>query len=895
MGKLSSLLSMWEKKAESNNNNTASNIPPKRTIFKKPTSSDDNQPQNIQTIPDESSKPSNIIINENIRNETITSNDQSNSIEPSAPPQEETHTTLEESQDETTSTIVPPQEETPSAPLESQDESSIVVEELPSSSIVESSTENSLEETSQVVDETIPEETSETIPQQQEEEETISTQEIPQQEQEETTPQIPDETTETNQEEIPQDATKQGEFLVSLSELKAIVSSSPMSSSLQPIQRQLDLILQQNNCQTRDELPSTVAFTFDSLKTTLDLYMDNIFTINSIISSVLQVMALGKVTDDLRLVVKVLLRHCHLIEKQDSNIITLFSLFIQMAFGTQEKIDLLLDILRNDNMNQLVIKYGASETSKAVLGAVYPTLAKVDFKMFFQRYSKVYFAAKLPATVCASYCAQVYKEAAKYPEYVEPFIEEAVVTLGDLIKLRNEPIERLFCNGLYNMVKDNPEKFFNSEKYDFYETSINESKKLLFDSNKTYIEELFDLKKNLQSGDDDSQAGEDFILLIEFNGKKKKTKESGNITFALLVKSILEKFQIQEEHQSMNELFDRGVIVEYFEDSINDWVELERIEDIPRSPKVAKIRIIKEEIQVNQISQIIERNTNIQLVNDKYQILKRIGKGGFGSVYSANAYSSTETKPSLCALKYIEIDSIVNFNRSMREGIQMLQLDHANIARISDVFEVQSSDIGIMGVETKRYLCFAMPLYSHGDLYELVKNQSQIITEKLLGSIMKQLMDSLTYLHEEYSIVHRDIKPQNVLIESIDLANKTLKPILSDFGLAKTLLKTETQVAGTASYMSPEMSSRRGYNLSTDIWSMGVMFYQLLSFDFNTDVKGKVQNGEFDFLTTQIERTWSGQDLEIITSLKKLTFDMLNLDPDSRPTAKQAFEALASY
>ena len=91
------------------------------------------------------------------------------------------------------------------------------------------------------------------------------------------------------------------------------------------------------------------------------------------------------------------------------------------------------------------------------------------------------------------------------------------------------------------------------------------------------------------------------------------------------------------------------------------------------------------------------------------------------------------------------------------------------------------------------------------------------------------------------------------------------------------------------------MSSRRGYNLSTDIWSMGVMFYQLLSFDFNTDVKGKVQNGEFDFLTTQIERTWSGQDLEIITSLKKLTFDMLNLDPDSRPTAKQAFEALASY
>ena len=95
--------------------------------------------------------------------------------------------------------------------------------------------------------------------------------------------------------------------------------------------------------------------------------------------------------------------------------------------------------------------------------------------------------------------------------------------------------------------------------------------------------------------------------------------------------------------------------------------------------------------------------------------------------------------------------------------------------------------------------------------------------------------------------------------------------------------------------MSPEMISRKGYHLKTDVWSMGVMFYQMLSADFATDVKGKVNEGDIKFLRTQIERAWNKDqqhDMEIISLLANVTFQMLTIDPNERPSALEVFEQL---
>lgn len=99
--------------------------------------------------------------------------------------------------------------------------------------------------------------------------------------------------------------------------------------------------------------------------------------------------------------------------------------------------------------------------------------------------------------------------------------------------------------------------------------------------------------------------------------------------------------------------------------------------------------------------------------------------------------------------------------------------------------------------------------------------------------------------------------------------------------------------------MSPEMTSRKGYDLKTDVWSMGVMFYQLVSVgDFITDVKGKIIENDTDYLRTQIQRAWSSSsgssaaDMEIISVLADITFEMLKVNPDERLSANEVLQKL---
>ncbi|KAL9646867.1 hypothetical protein ABK040_013727 [Willaertia magna] len=443
-----------------------------------------------------------------------------------------------------------------------------------------------------------------------------------------------------------------------------------------------------------------------------------------------------------------------------------------------------------------------------------------------------------------------------------------------------------------------------------------EENQLLVEEEKKVLDDIFELTKEKQvqdhlqdhlenDGNNLLLPIQEYILFIEFNENKKKIIENLN-SLEDLRKIIFEKFNILNEEEQEN------VIIEFYDNFIKDYIELENLQDLQTSPIVTKMKLTK----IIQTSNVI-KNKSLQLVNDKYQILKRLGKGGFGTVFLANEYNeynvTEDDNDSIevyqqVALKYIEIESVKEFNRSLREGIQMLQLNHLNVAKVLDIFEIQSSDIGLMGVETKRYLCFSMPYYQHGDLYDLLKKGNNILTLNLIKNIMKQLLNALIYLHEKMFIVHRDIKPQNILIEQINLDNNYLIPVLSDFGLARGLIgKGMYSIAGTQSYMSPELQLHRSYDFKTDIWSMGVVFYQLLSLDFHTDIYSKIilnnysNNGaveDYSFLESQINNCWmkkvNGNDSEmtLLMKLKKLTYQMLVVDQNKRCSASHAYQLI---
>jgi serine/threonine protein kinase len=121
-----------------------------------------------------------------------------------------------------------------------------------------------------------------------------------------------------------------------------------------------------------------------------------------------------------------------------------------------------------------------------------------------------------------------------------------------------------------------------------------------------------------------------------------------------------------------------------------------------------------------------------------------------------------------------------------------------------------------------------------GDLEKLKnekKSTNKSFTEDELTKIYTKLADALFYLHQYRKILHRDIKSQNVFVRNIE----TLDVCLGDFGVAKqTIQKTHLNItfAGTPLYLAPEQLRSEPYNDKADIWSLGVLFYELAALDY---------------------------------------------------------------
>ena len=148
--------------------------------------------------------------------------------------------------------------------------------------------------------------------------------------------------------------------------------------------------------------------------------------------------------------------------------------------------------------------------------------------------------------------------------------------------------------------------------------------------------------------------------------------------------------------------------------------------------------------------------------------------------------------------------------RSLRQEIDILRvLKHPNIIAMRDAFE------------TEHEFCVVME-YAQGELFEVLEDD-RTLPELEVKAIARQLVSALHYLHTN-RVIHRDMKPQNVLIG----ANKVVK--LCDFGFARSIRSQSmvmTSIKGTPLYMAPELVQEQPYNHTVDLWSLGVILYEL--------------------------------------------------------------------
>ena len=201
-----------------------------------------------------------------------------------------------------------------------------------------------------------------------------------------------------------------------------------------------------------------------------------------------------------------------------------------------------------------------------------------------------------------------------------------------------------------------------------------------------------------------------------------------------------------------------------------------------------------------------------QKINDRYEIIRVIGEGGMANVYLAND-TILNRKVAVKVLRGDLANDEKFVRRFQREALSASSLNHPNIVEMYDVGEDDGN------------FYIVMEYVDGKNLKQLIKRRTKLSLTEVVD-IMKQLTDGIAHAHDSF-IIHRDIKPQNMLI----LDNGLVK--ITDFGIAVALNSTQltqtNSVMGSVHYLPPEQAAGKGATFKSDIYSLGIMMYELIT------------------------------------------------------------------
>jgi len=245
-----------------------------------------------------------------------------------------------------------------------------------------------------------------------------------------------------------------------------------------------------------------------------------------------------------------------------------------------------------------------------------------------------------------------------------------------------------------------------------------------------------------------------------------------------------------------------------------------------------------------------------------YKILEKLGEGGMGVVYKAQ-----DTKlDRIVALKFLPTHSLGNDDDRKRfetEAKAAAALNHPNIATVYEINDHEGDTF------------IAMEFVDGDTLEDKIKKAPLKIKEAM--KIAKQVSDGLAAAHEK-GITHRDIKGSNVMVTAKGVVK------IMDFGLAKmssaTIVTKAGMTLGTVGYMSPEQSKGEEVDHRTDIWSLGVVFYEMIA--GVRPFKGEYETALVYSILNVDPEPLTGLRTGVPMDLEKIINKLLAKDPDER-------------
>ena len=258
---------------------------------------------------------------------------------------------------------------------------------------------------------------------------------------------------------------------------------------------------------------------------------------------------------------------------------------------------------------------------------------------------------------------------------------------------------------------------------------------------------------------------------------------------------------------------------------------------------------------------------------DNYDVIKQLGKGGYGKVYEVKHKKTGEIR----ACKHLSKLVLKNLEKFEREINILINTDHPNIIKIYEIFESQRS------------LYLVMEECKGGEIFDRIIDHIQskkMYSEKDASIIFQQVMSAIEYCHNN-GICHRDLKPENLLY--LNQGPEQDNPIkVIDFGLSQMIStdkKLKTKV-GTAYYVAPEIL-KGDYTEKCDVWSAGVILYIFLSGDppFNGPSDSEIYNKIAQMKYTFPEKKWK----DISNEAKDLIQHMMAPE-NERYTARQVLD-----